>query len=364
MPQHTPFHEAAVSYEAVFTEEAGWLVPAHYRGGVLREYRRARERAARFDASHRGKVELVGSEAGRFLQGLCSNDVLRLKPGTGCEAFLLNVKARVVAHLFVYCTGASADAFELDMEPGLAEKVCQHLNHYLISEQVTISDRTADLAQVHLAGPKAPALVARLFGSEWGDEQYQHRTAGAWGTIRRHDRLGMPGYDFLFPRIAPQMLDTWGAMSQLAIPLAGRDAYEALRIEAGTPAYGRDIDETHLGPEVGRTAQAISYTKGCYLGQEPVCRIRDLGQVNRTLLGVKIQGQTPVPHGAKLLRDGAEVGQVMSSAFSPGLGLVVALAYVRRGSQQPGTAVEVEAGDERRPAELASLPFGGSAACP
>ncbi len=142
-------------------------------------------------------------------------------------------------------------------------------------------------------------------------------------------------------------------------------AYEPLRIEAGTPEYGRDIDETVLAPEVGRTRQAISYTKGCYLGQEPVVRIRDLGQVNRLLLGLEVQTDQPVPSGAKITRAGEPAGHLTSSAFSPRLGRVVALGYLRRGSQEPGTALAVETPTgESVPAVATALPFSGSGAPP
>ena len=122
---------------------------------------------------------------------------------------------------------------------------------------------------------------------------------------------------------------------------AGREAFETLRVEAGTPAFGLDIDENTFAPEVGRTQQAICYTKGCYLGQEPIVMARDRGQVNRTLLGVKLTGG-PAPHGSLVYRDGKEIGRVTSSVQSPRLGTAIGLAYIRRGNQEPGTAVEVE----------------------
>src|SRR5207302_10856103 len=119
---------------------------------------------------------------------------------------------------------------------------------------------------------------------------------------------------------------------------AGLDTHHILRVEAGTPLYGADVDENTFAPEVGRTREAICYTKGCYLGQEPVVMARDRGQVNRTLLGLKLPGGA-VPPGSPLYRDGKEVGRVTSSARSPRLGTAIALAYVRRGHQEPGTAV-------------------------
>jgi folate-binding protein YgfZ len=368
MYEMTPLHDATAAAGAQYTEDAGWIVPARF-GDAAAEYRQAQKKAALFDVSPRGRVQLRGADAARFLQGLCSNDVLGLAPGDGCEAFLLNVKGRVVAHVFVsrVALGDGGTVLWLDTAPGQAPKIRDHLNHFLISEDVEITVR-GDLAQLYLAGPQAAEILERLFGPEVrGLKEHQHvarpfRSDPVAVTVRRLDPLGVPSFDLVcLPAQAPEL---WRALTELGARPAGLEAYEALRIEAGTPVYGKDIDESHLGPEVGRTAQAISYKKGCYLGQEPVCRIRDLGQVNRSLLGLKIPGKAPVPHEARLLRDGAEVGRVMSSAVSPGLGLTVALAYVRRGSQQPGTTLEVEAGDQRRSAEVVALPFSGSGAGP
>ena len=143
---------------------------------------------------------------------------------------------------------------------------------------------------------------------------------------------------------------------------AGLAAADLLRVEAGTPVYGKDVTENNLAPEVGRTAQAISYTKGCYLGQEPIVRLRDLGHANRVLTGLRVEGTQPVPAGAKLWREGKEVGQVTSSVYSPALGTVIALAYVRRGNTEPGTALEVEIDSTRAGGSVASLPFAGLSA--
>jgi folate-binding protein YgfZ len=182
----------------------------------------------------------------------------------------------------------------------------------------------------------------------WGDGTVQ---------FRRRDRLGVPGIDVVcLPDEAASLWQSWVAAG--ARP-AGLEAYEVLRVEAGTPVYGKDIDESNLAPEVGRTARAISYTKGCYLGQEPIVRVRDLGHVNRVLTGLKVSGALPLPPGSKLGRDGKEVGHVTSSVLSPGLGSVIALAYVRRGHSEPGTALEVEAAGAHRQAGVTSLPFSG-----
>src|SRR5206468_3963391 len=151
--------------------------------------------------------------------------------------------------------------------------------------------------------------------------------------------------------------NTWRLLVQAGAVPAGRQTFEVLRVEAGTPAQGLDIDENTFAPEAGRTAQAICYTKGCYLGQEPIVMARDRGHINRTLLGLKTNAAAPLVQGSRVWREGQEVGQITSSVRSPRLG-VIALAYLKRGSQEPGLAVDVETAPGRREAAtVTALPF-------
>jgi folate-binding protein YgfZ len=364
MPEKTPLDDVEARAGAQFVEQAGWLMPEHY-GNLAQEYRSARERAALFDVSNRGKVEVSGADAVTFLQNLATNDVAGLPAGAGCEVFFTTAQAKVVAHALAYRLPAhdQRQGFWLDTVPGLAGNLIKHLDRYLISEQVELADRTADLAQIHLAGPQADALLRGVLSEDipqMADLQHLLRSfgSGAACPIRRHSPLGVPGHDILCP--PAEAAAVWEALTRAGAVPAGLQAYEILRVEAGTPSYGKDVDETTLALEVGRTRQAICYTKGCFLGQEPLVRIRDLGHVNRSLLGLKLSGGA-VPAGAKLFRDGKEVGRVTSSVVSPALGTGIALAYVRRGND-PGTMVEVEAEGARSAAEVVFLPFGVSGA--
>jgi folate-binding protein YgfZ len=361
MPEQTPLHAVCAAAGASFVEDAGWLVPDHF-GDPATEYDHARSGAVVFDQSHRGKVELTGDEAAMFLHNLCTNDINDLPLGGGCEAFLTTNKARVVSHLFVYHVRLhdGRPALWLDVPPGAAEKVVKHLDHFVISERVEFADRTREFAQFHLAGPNATHALERALVDgvpPLAELQHMERTFGnnATSHVRRHDQLGLPGYDIVC--LKERAATVWQFLVSGGAKPAGRRAFETLRVEAGTPEFGADIDETTFAPEVNRIAQAISYTKGCYLGQEPIVMARDRGQVNRTLLGVRLP-DGPVPHGAPLFHQGKEIGRVTSSVASPRLG-AVGLAYVRRGSQEPGTRVEVEADGARHPAEVASLPFAG-----
>jgi folate-binding protein YgfZ len=364
MLETSPLHVETARAGAQWAEEAGWQLPSTY-GDPLAEYHCALEKAAVFDVSNRSKIEVAGPEAGSFLQNLSTNDIAGLPIGAGCETFFTTMQAKVVAHALAYhlLMSDNREAFWLDAAPGLAEKILKHLDHYLISEQVELADHTREFAQIYLAGPQAKAILERAIEDEVPDlAEHQHmiRTFGANSTchIRRYDALGVPGYEII--SIRQRATIVWGVLLWAGAAQAGLQAYEWLRVEAGTPVYGKDVDETNLALEVGRTPQTISYSKGCFLGQEPLVRIRDLGHVNRTLTGLKYGGG-PVSRGAKLFRDGKEVGYITSSVVSPRLGTAIGLAYVRRGHQDPDTTLEIEADGVRRPAEVVGVPFASVA---
>jgi folate-binding protein YgfZ len=325
------------------------------------EYDRARTGAALFDTSDRGKVEFTGPDAPSFLHNLSTNDVLNLPLGAGCEAFFTTAKAKAVAHALIYHVRIAdgRDALWLDVAPGQATPLIRHLDRFLIAERVEIADRTADFAQFHLAGPAANSVLERALGEtvpDLGPLQHMERTIGANATchVRRHDPLGVPGYDLVCLKSRAE--DVRGRLVAAGATPAGLDTYEVLRVEAGTPVFGVDIDESRFVVEVGRT-DAICYTKGCYLGQEPIVMARDrAGHVNRAFRGLRLSGTLP-PAGTKLLAsDGKEVGVVTSSVVSPRLG-PIGLGYLRRGHEEPGTKLAVEPADGGCNAVVSLLPM-------
>jgi folate-binding protein YgfZ len=321
-------------------------------------FRAAVESAAFFDLSDRGKVEATGPEAAAFLHNLCTNDIKGLAPGAGCEAFFTNLKARVLAHGFVTRLASEVPTFWIDVGAGQGAALFKHLDRHLISERVELTDRTHEHTELHLCGPSARAVVEKALGAvsdlaELGHEQ--RPLAGGAVHLRRHGLLNLPGYDLLAPAGDAEALRQ--ALAAAGAAQGWAEALEALRVEAGFPLYGPDMDENRFVVEIGRISQAISYAKGCYLGQEPIVMARDRGHVNRALLGLAFADGGPAPHGAKVFRGADEVGLVTSSVVSPRLGKAVALAYLRRGHQEPGTAVEVEAEGGRRAAVVSALPF-------
>lgn len=363
MPTTTPLQEAARSRGARFATVGDWLIPADF-GDLAAEYERAHADAAVVDVSHRGKVELTGPDAPSFLHNLSTNDVINLPLGAGCEAFFTTAKAKAVAYALIYHVriAGDRDALWLDVDPGQAEPLLRHLDHYLIAEQVEMADRTAGFAQLHLAGPNAKAVLERALGQpipDLGPLEHMERTVGASATchIRRHDPFGLPGYDLVC--LAPRAAAVWQTLLDAGAAPAGSDAYEILRVEAGTPVFGMDIDENRFVVEVGRP-DAISYTKGCYLGQEPIVMARDrAGHVNRSFRGLKLVGGL-ASSGEKLVADGKEVGVITSSVQSPRLG-PIALGYVRRGHEQAGTVLDVVSAGSGRRAAVSELPMRGQA---
>jgi len=306
-------------------------------------YQAAYESAAVFDMSNRAMVELSGRDAREFLHNLCSQDVKNLPVGGSREAFLTTTKARVIAHFWIW--HRRENVLLLDFAASQGAKVREHLNRHLISEQVEIVDPMGWKSLLRVVGPKAAEMLA---------------SAGLVPT-RPHPLTGFEGCDqFLFDddndagELYQRLLDAG------AVP-GDPETYTVLRIEAGLPEFGIDIDEDRLAMEVNRP-QAISYTKGCYLGQETIVMARDRGQVNRLLVGIRIPSEPECPRGAippatKIFRNGAEVGHITSSVLSPRMQSVIALAYLRRGNWDAGTEVVIEPTIDGRTGVISALPF-------
>lgn len=266
-------------------------------------YQALRHGAAWLDLSARGRIVARGRDRARLLHNLTSNDIKKMAPGDFCYAFLLNPQGRIQADLHLLCR---PDDFLLDTEPELREKVLQHIRKYIIADQVELEDITGATASIGVEGPAAPPI--------------QEVLAAKWPAITV---TGQPGFRIY---CAPAERD--GLVRQLeaagARPVTAEDA-RIVRIENGKPRYGEDISETSL-PQETQQMQAVSFEKGCYLGQEIVERIRARGHVNKQLVRLELEGSEPPAPGARLEAEG---GEVTSSAFSPELGKVVALAYVR-----------------------------------
>jgi len=284
---------------------------------LLSEYQAILAGTGVVDVSDRTKIELRGADRVKFLNSFCTNDIKRLQPGESCEAFICNVKGHVIGHIQVL---AADEALQIDTVPGQAEKLIAHLDRYLIREDVQIVDRTSELDAV-LAGGQASRRAGAQVGS----------------------RIGIAADARLFWLPKGQRIDGTACT---------REALDVVRIEHGYPWFGVDITDESLPQEVDRNAQAISFTKGCYLGQETVARIDALGHVNRTLCGIVFSGETIPTPGLELMAGDKAVGQITSACWSPKLQRPLALAYVRRGNNAVGTKLQSSLGE----AEVVAMP--------
>jgi folate-binding protein YgfZ len=265
-------------------------------------------------------VTLSGADRQSFLHNFCTNDIKRLAPGQNSEAFVTNVKGKTIGYGLVTCRGAESVFITV---PEQAAKLLEHLERYVIREDVQLRDTTGEIKYLLLS-----------------DKRIDDGLNGYWIAW---DLIGRPGSGLVevpaadLDRVRSGLVER-GAMACDAA------AFEMLRIEAGTPLFGVDFDDANLPQEIGRDKLAISFTKGCYLGQETVARIDAIGHVNQQLAGVQfVEGAVPQP-STDLKRDDHLVGQVTSATFSPRLNSPLALAMLKRDSHVGGTVLESAVG--------------------
>ena len=318
----------------------------------LASYQALTTRCGIADLSSRSRVELTGADRVQFLNGFCTNDIKRLAPGEGCEAFLTNHQGKTVAHVYVLVT---ADSVLLDSAPNQAAPIIQHLDRFVISDRVEFRDLTATTGELLLAGNEASSLLTTVMGQSppgnlWNHSQLAFSDGNA--TLQRVEYASDTSFFMTVVR------DGLPAMRQAFLSagatLCQPEAVNAARIEAGVPLYGSDITQDNLPQEIGRNAQAISFTKGCYLGQETVARIDAIGHVNRLLVGVKFGTTAEIPSpGMELTLGDKPVGRATSSCWSPRLGAPLAFALLRKAQSAPGTCLDSPLGS----AEVISLPL-------
>jgi len=357
MVQPSPLLAEHVAAGARLVEAAGRRVPADF-GDLHAEYEALHTGAGLLDLSARGRLWIDGPDRASFLHNMVTNDVRGLRPGEGCHAAKLDVHGKMEAALHVLCL---EDALLCDVDADLLEHLRQSLERHRIMEDVRIRDCTADWALLSVQGPEAAAALAAA-GVAGHDLEAELRHAvraigGVESRIVRNDRSGSGGYD-----IWVQAQDATSVWRTLRTPGAARPAglraLDLRRIEAGIPWSGSEITGEYFPMETGLETGWISYTKGCYLGQETISRLHHMGHVNRYLRGLLLGDADPPPEGSDLCKGEDRVGKVTSTARSPKLQQCIALAYVHRAHAEPGTPLEVaNAGTARTTARVAALPM-------
>jgi|SRR5579875_804526 len=352
-PVRSPISEIASQNSISLAEYHGAMIPEWYSDPVS-ECQAVRAAAGIFDFSFRAKFSARGSDRVRFIQGMVSNDVKSLTPGRGVYATLLDVRGHILADLDIYC---QQDQFLIDTDADLIDKVLQALNHYNIGGRVPLE--RLPLSAISVQGPKAGSVIQEVFeGSLPGPEEFSHILAdfdGRNAIIVRSSNTGEEGYQVWVPE--ERALSLWETLldrgKSAGLLPCGSKALEILRIEVGVPEYGSELAEDTLPLEAGLT-NALSFTKGCYIGQEIVERARSRGHVNWKLVGLFVNAKEAPEPGGKILREGKEIGEVTSTCISPTLGRTLAMGYIRKEASDPGTKVILASGSE---AEVTTMPF-------
>jgi len=294
-----------------------------------------RKSAACMDLSGRGKIRVLGEDRARLLHAMTTQDIRRLSPGEGCYAFFLNAQGRILGDVNVFCR---EDEFLLDTEPETRSKLFEHIERYIIADDVTLEDATERLATIAIEGPQASSVLERISApvpeADFAIKVWDQR------MVARVNSTGAGGFFVILP--TAEKSDLVAALNTTEAPQATPEEARIVRIEHGRPRYGEEISERYL---VQETAQlhAVHFSKGCYLGQEIVERVRSRAQIHRVLRRLEIDWteEAPPAAGCKLQAGEAVAGEIASAVFSPALGKVVALAYVRTTFAEPGTEIQL-----------------------
>jgi folate-binding protein YgfZ len=342
---------------ASLSERDGWLLPESY-GDAVAEYKAVREGgAALIDISSRGRVEVSGTEAVQFLNGLVTNDVKALAEGAWMTAAFPNAQGRLLAFVRVI---NRKTGFLFDMEAVTRERIFKTLERFTLAGDFRVADLTEELAALSLQGTRAAEIISATFGSEAASVARGRVITASFNNkdvdVIRATHTGEDGFD-LFVK-AEHAASLFEALIAAGARAVGFEALETLRVEAGLPRHGVDMDETNVVLETGLD-EAVSYTKGCYIGQEIIARIHWRGHVAKRLAGLSLEEGFEVKPGAKVRTiDGKEIGRLTSVAFSPRLNKAIALAYVKYDYLSPGTQVRVVVNEEVEcAATLSELPF-------
>jgi folate-binding protein YgfZ len=350
-------------------ERDGWSVPASY-GDVTQEYAAVREAGAGLiDLSARGRLLVTGSEAVPFLNGLITNDMKTLEVGSWMPAAFPNVQGRLIASVRVMrlrdegTEKKACPTFLIDTEAATHEKVLKTIERFTLAGDFHVTDRTGETVMLSVQGKKAISVVGSVLGAAADGLAPQAVRQISWQqadsmvdvTVIHASHTAEDGFDLIIDNAHAGSL--WNALQQAGAQPLGYDALEVLRVEAGVPRYGIDMDDTNVVSETNLD-DAVSFTKGCYIGQEIIARIKYRGHVAKKLSGLLFEETVAVGAGSVVhSAEGKEIGRLTSVTFSPRLNRTIALAYLKYDYLAPGTPVKVVAGALELSATVGELPF-------
>ena len=320
-------------------------------------YRAIQQHAAIGAVAPRLQIAVAGQDRAAYLQGLLTNDIQALTPGNGCYSAWLSPQGRMLTDMHVLESGGM---ILLDVPAETLESTIQRLEQFIFTEDVTVGSLAGTLSSVWLHGPRAASVLEQVIDGargliEWPEYHHtQFELGESPVSILRLSQLGVPGFCVYVERARESSLTaTLTSAGAVTVP---DDAIAAARIEAGYPVFGLDMTDDTIPLEAGIEPRAISFTKGCYVGQEVIIRVlhRGHGRVARKLVSLRINGPRP-ERGARLYAGEREIGMVTSAAESPRAG-TIALGYAHRDFLTSGTELEVEIASGRATAIVSEIP--------
>ncbi len=321
----------------------GCALPDHFTGGDWQsEYRAARASVALIDKNYRAYLQFTGPDRVRYLNAILSNDIKSLETGRGIVSLFLNPQGRIQAEIATY---DEADSLLCVSYAMIRATLVPALDKFIIMDDVTLADETEKYGTLALEGPRAASVTRSIASSDLAELQdlefREVLVRGISCRMTKRSLAGVPGAEFLVP--SENLSRLWETLEEAVASTGGRpmgyQALSALRLEQGVPWFGYDFGEKQIPHEAGLEHSHISYTKGCYTGQEIVERVRSRGQVNRVRVLLKFEGGEPPAAGTTLTADGKEIGHMTRSAFSPMLQAPIGMGYVRRENSPAGSAV-------------------------
>ncbi len=321
---------------------------------MAEEYRALRAGCGLVDRSSVGRLEILGADRQRFLNAYVTCEVKGLAAGEGAYGFFTNPQGRILSDLVVL---AHEDRLWVQLPPGLEEAMANHLRKYILADRVEV--RSLEDVPLSLVGPQAVASLGAAGAAELPPPgEWRHVRSAVHGfevDLQRTGGLGAEAYTLWVPAAdAPHLVEH--LLADPAVEPIGAEAMEVLRAEAGIPRFGQDFGPDNFPQETGMEG-AVSFTKGCYLGQEVVARIHYRGGVQKTLRGLAFAaGAAPRP-GAQLSFEGREVGTATTVVDSIALGHPVGLAILHRRGAAAGTQLDVEGGGQAEARDLPFVPF-------
>ncbi|OHB69139.1 MAG: glycine cleavage system protein T [Planctomycetes bacterium RBG_16_43_13] len=351
--KRTPLYDTQKREGAHFSIHNGWELPEQF-ADPAEEYNAVRKNVGMTDLSYRARLQITGRDRVSFIHGMVTNDVKRLKVGEGCYAAFITWQGRMISDVKIYIM---KDSILLDLPYETKKTVIQTLSKLIVMDDVVIKDASGETSLIAVHGPLARKMLNKLLPEELPDLKEYHHTkynfSGREIIIARTLYTREDGYEIFAS--TDTAIKLWREMGAKPV---GLSTLNILRIENGVPLWGVDMDESNIPTEAGIEERAISYSKGCYIGQEIIQRIKTYGDVARRLVGLTMEGDLMPNSGDKICSmEGGEVGRVTSAVRSPLLGVPIALGYVRREYKQVDTKLVIRCGDMHLPAVVTKLPF-------